>query len=166
MFDPVKEKLLCYMELNDHIAEKLGLPPNAWWRGFVIEDRATGTVFARYRMKYDGGERHWYEIKSEDGKNEASKEVTMKALVKGLEMCVGFLVEKTGQLIGLNVDRQEAIRSWYPPDDNGDTNATIDWLIQQDLIEIKAVGKHSDLIKAGYDLAKADMIGSIDYKEH
>jgi hypothetical protein len=60
----------------------------------------------------------------------------------------------------MDLSNREIVHLHYPPDDNGDTNATLAWLIQQDLAEIKAIGTAAELDKQGL-LEKADMIGKL-----
>jgi len=153
MFQPIVERLLCMMALDDNLAAELEMPPNAWWRGFVVKNRETGLISARYRMKYDNRPPNWYELQAN-----ADNPHTMEKLVEGLEGAITTMVTMAAKAMGKNIEGRQIIECWYPPDDKGDVQATLDWLIQQDLIEIKAVGTAEKLMKEGR-MERADMLG-------
>lgn len=66
-----KQKLLCFMLVDDALGEKiLGPSANgiAFWRAFIVEDRQTGEVSGFWRFKYPDGNRSWYSLKAKAGK--------------------------------------------------------------------------------------------------
>ena len=126
-----KEKLLCMMVLDDDVAAQLSREAGpAFWRGFIVQDRATGQIFAKFRYRYANGERNWYEIQPHQQNDQ-----TMLTLRCKLE---DSLVGIAGHL---HIDLSRAIKCFYPPDDEGDPTRILSWLEERDLIEIKFAKK-------------------------
>lgn len=123
-----KEKLLCHMLLDDGIAQRVvpGAAP-AYWRAFIVQDRETGIISAKFRFRKPNGDRDWHEIIPA-----LQNDQTVQRLRRSLEA-----VLRTGLLLVQGINPEHAIKSFYPPDDGGDPNRTIIWLEQQDLIEEK-----------------------------
>ena len=126
-----KEKLLCLMVLHDDIAQQMfpGVEP-AFWRGFIVQNRETGKVFAKMRFKYPD-HTNWAEIVPKEQNDNPVK--TMEYL--RARMVLTFTVV-TGILGG---DAAHAIQCFFPPDDGGDGCKTLIWLEMQDLVEITEV---------------------------
>lgn len=157
MFDPNKEKLLCMQTLDDDLAAELGLPTNAFWRGFIVQDRESKRISGRYRFKYDQGEPHWYELK----RSLDNPSFTVEELVKGVGMAVTVMAKIAAQAMNVDISDREIFECHYPPDDNGDVNATLSWLLQQDLVEVTAIGTGPELTKDGH-IQRADMIVKVE----
>jgi len=131
-----KDKLLCMLIMNDDLARDLGLPHDAFWVGFVLQERTSGLIYAAYRFKQSNGEKSWHSMKPNP-----EKQRTMEELVEGLIKAVMMLIEKVipGSEVKMN-EPVEAISAYYPPDDNGDTEATLAWLFEHDLVEASING--------------------------
>jgi len=131
-FNLNEEKLLCHMVLDDKysklVCEGAG---TAYWRAFIVENRATHLVTANWRFRYADGTDSWYEWKP---KVPADRTASMMELEHGLRF---MLVEAFRQFIGKDVE--DAIHSFYPPDDQGDGTRTIEWLVEKDLITLKKI---------------------------
>lgn len=70
------EKLLSHIVLDDRYApmmsERAG---EAYFRGFIVENRQTGKVTLKYRFKYCDGKRSWFEVRLKKGGPEAVSEL-------------------------------------------------------------------------------------------
>jgi len=156
MFNPISEKLLCMLALSDTIADKLGMPADAFWRGFVVQDRQSGEIRARHRFKYSDTKKNWHEIRSSSKGKALSKEELVDSLKHGLSIVMAFAAVH----FEVNLDELdgEIVQEFYPPDDNGDVQATLDWLVQQDLVEIKAVMKVGDFLAGRAPGGLPDMV--------
>lgn len=121
MWDTRKQKLRCFMTIDDRLGEHFGHAGVAYWRAFILEDRATGEVFGLYRFKHKDGSRNWIRL-TPHGQGQAAAE-TLRC---GLE----DVINTAASSVGLPY-RAEC---FYPPDDEGDPQKTIDWLLKYDLI--------------------------------
>ena len=125
-----EEKLLCHMVLDDSYASKVcPVASKAFWRAFIVQNRATGQISAKMRWNYTTKGRSWVVIKPGP-----ETKVPLNHLRRNLENVICTALERIG-----HIDQSEAaqaIKSFYPPDDGGDGMKTIQWLIDQDLIEI------------------------------
>lgn len=120
-----KQKLRCLMLVNDELGEKMygsKMHGVAYWRAFIVEDRATGEMSAMYRFKHADGKSDWVEIKT-DRKGNAG----IEHLRTGLEETINLACE----VVGLKFRAE----SFFPPDDEGDFKKVIEWLLKYDLIE-------------------------------
>jgi hypothetical protein len=125
-----KEKLLCFMLLDDGFAKQISVAADdAFWRGFIVQDRATGLVSMKFRFKYKNGNRNWYNV---NPKHQHGQE-TVELLRNSLEdvLCEALKIH------GLSSEQvRNAVQCFYPPDDGGDFMATATWLAERDLVEI------------------------------
>jgi hypothetical protein len=139
MWDTSKQKLLCFMLIDDSLGEKIYGPEAkgiAYWRAFIVEDRKTGEVMGMYRFKHPDGTRNWVHIKP---KNPAEKRDAVVARLRcGLEDTINIAAKVAGL--------PNRVQCFYPPDDGGDAGKTIIWLEQHDLIEISRVLKPGEQI--------------------
>jgi hypothetical protein len=123
-----EERLLCMMLLDDGIAPRLSVRAGpAFWRCFIVQNRKTGIIYAKYRFRYkDPEEDRWYHIvpATQDAN-------TLQGTREKIEATYRLAVSIAGEA------PENAIQCFYPPDDGGDHMKTIIWLEQQDLIEIK-----------------------------
>ena len=125
------EKLHCLIVLDDDIASKLSARPGpAFFRAFIVEDRATGQMRMKFRFQYiNPDERNWYLVTTKLRGVEA-----IEFFQQGIEV-----MQRTAALAMGHQLPKDAISSFYPPDDGGDATATIIWLEMNDLIEIREV---------------------------
>jgi hypothetical protein len=127
-WNTAEEKLLCFMALDDVVAQKLNVnADSAYWRAFIVQDRKTGEMCAKFRYKYRDGNRNWYKV------TPPTQENAVERLVEGLKQ----VHELACQLFGLQVS--DVVGCYYPPDDGGDPFVAIRWLEEQDLIEVTEV---------------------------
>jgi hypothetical protein len=124
-----KEKLLCFMVLNDDVSKRLSSKAGtAYWRAFVVQDRMTGEISTKFRFKYQNGDRSWFRIGS---RVKGSSEEIVKDFVDGISQTLLL-----GASLFEGIDISSYIECFYPPDDGGDPNKTIEWLEKEDLIEV------------------------------
>lgn len=137
-----EEKLLSLIAIDDSLALRLSPEASdAFFRAFVVEDRKTGKVECRYRMKYRNGQRNWYSFKlKEDVPKDAAVDKFEEAIKKMMSIAAGVF----------DVPDTAVVKCFRPPDDAGDPDATLQWLVDRDLVEVKwAEGWVGDLIKPG-----------------
>jgi len=136
-----EEKLLCFMVLSDSMAKELtDIAGEAFWRAFIVQNRKTGKITAKYRFKYNDGHRNWFEVAP--SKNLSASD-TVEYLRDGLETVLKMALDVFG------VDPQKiarSIESFYPPDDGGDLEKTLEWIRSKpDLFELtEARDGHTD----------------------
>jgi hypothetical protein len=130
-WDSDSEKLRCHIVLDDDAAQKLSSRAgNAYFRAFIVENRATHQIGMKFRYKYrNPEERQWYFVTTDKPGEEGVED-----FVFGIRS-----VLLTGAAM-MHVElRDDQIVEFYPPDDGGDSTKTIIWLEMQDLIEISEV---------------------------
>lgn len=129
-----KEKLLCLMVLDDAIAQKMlpGIEP-AFWRGFIVQDRQTGSIFAKFRFRYKEHS-NWAEIVPT-----VQNDNTLQDLRFKLELTFRLAADIFSTANGVVVDIDKVMACFYPPDDDGDPGKTLIWLEMRDLIGITRV---------------------------
>jgi hypothetical protein len=121
------EKLLCHMVLLDEYAKQLSDDAGeAFWRAFIVQNRETGEIIAKFRWNYKSRGRCWYQMKpGPDVKDQ------LQHLRRALENTTCEALEHFGVD---PVAAAQAIQSFYPPDDEGHGIRTVNWLLEQDLI--------------------------------
>lgn len=125
-----KEKLLCFVVLDDVVAEVISEGAGtAFFRAFVVQDRESGVIQARFRFHYKNGEKSWHEIKPRDQTAE-----TVERLKAGFKL----MLDEAARRMNINLP-DGAVTFHEPPDDGGDGARTIMWLEMQDLIEFVSV---------------------------
>lgn len=129
-FDMSKEKLLCLMALDDSFAEQVtDRAGEAFWRAFIVENRKTGAITANHRFRYKNGD-HWYTLTPREQKGMATRD----SLIESLRKVIGTaLLQFTG------FEGNRLIHCHYPPDDGGDTEHTLRWLIEKDLVFVSKI---------------------------
>lgn len=132
-FDLDREKMICFIVLNDDLAPKLSsLAAPAYFRAFILEDRKTHEIFAKMRFRYDTDEANWYVLHS---RPEDDRETAITYLNSGI---VG--VSQLGMAIcGIDAtETEDAIQCFYLPDDEGTPMKTVLWLAQHNLISVSS----------------------------
>lgn len=131
-FDLNKEKLRCLIYLDDSLAGRLSCTAGSmYWCAFILENRTTHQVSAQFRFKYVGGEKNWFQIHPKEQTNP-------EAVIADLRCNLEGVIKIALQVFGVETEAIEnAIRCYYPPDDEGDPSRTLLWLDQQDLVEIE-----------------------------
>lgn len=132
-----EERLLCHMLLRDELAARLKLTSEGttFWRAFIVQNRKSGEVYAKMRFRHKKDKASWSRIHPIDQSN-AQK--TVQYLQSNLEEVLTTALELMHPEIG-SAEVRSAVVSFFPPPDDGDGSKTIDWLIAQDLIQIKEV---------------------------
>ncbi len=131
-FDLNKEKLRCFMVLDDDLAMKLVRTAGpAYWRGFIMEDRETHLITAVHRFSYADGAKSWFGIKV---KEQIGPEEAIHGLCCALEDAIKIALSIFGVEPAVT---EEAVYCFYPPDDEGEPTKTMIWLEQQGLVEIE-----------------------------
>ena len=140
-----KERLLCHMVLTDDIAPLLSdIAGPAYWRAFILQDRDSKIVYARFRYRYqkpDGSsESSWYKIEPQNQIG-TSPESTVRHLRESLEK-----VLKTGMaIVGLSEQQiNSSVVCFYPPADVDDAEQILAWMIEKDLIQVMTVNSKMD----------------------
>lgn len=129
MIDFNEMKLHVFMIVDDKLGEKIvGPGVDAYWRGFVIEDRKTGKVSAKYRFKYPDGHKSWDSFSCKDN---IDKKAQIAKLTAGLEDVINI----AARAFGLDF----RVKSFFPPDDGGDCWKTVEWLQKTDFVTITKV---------------------------
>lgn len=117
------------MALDDSYAARLSLDAgNAFWRAFIVQNRATGKIICKMRWNYKSKGRNWIHITPGPEVKDP-----LLHLRRNLENVITTAMEKLGHIDPL--EAASAVKSFYPPDDGGDGMKTIAWLKEQDLIE-------------------------------
>lgn len=121
------EKLLCHIVLNDRFAKDLSSRAGpAFFRGFIVQDRATGIVSMKFRFRYEDDDRQWYEVKPKEqgpGTMDELRTAMLQIMVEAAALMHKRLPAGS-------------VEFFYPPDDGGQAERTIAWLKEQDLIEV------------------------------
>jgi hypothetical protein len=134
--DTSKEKLLAMIVLPDESALIVFGEPvqGGHLRGFVLEDRKTGEVYAEYRQKYPNGHKHWYEIRPKPG---MAKKEAEEYLISGLKTVATLSIQMYPRIVdGKSESKLEAQAFVVPEDCREDGDKTLQWLLEQDLVEI------------------------------
>jgi hypothetical protein len=123
-----EEKLLCHIVLDDDVADELSDRAGpAFFRGFIVQDRASGVVALKYRFRCERpDESFWFHVKPSNQQDEIVDRLC----------CTMLLVLIQGATLAGKTLPSNAIKFFYPPDDEGDALRTIEWLKEKDLIEI------------------------------
>jgi len=133
-FNLETQKLHCVIVLDDGIGQKLSDKAGiAFFRAFIVEDRKTGEVLCNERYRYTH-EDSWYRLNIGRHGELLNREEKVEYLAHMVE---------TVMRIGLeNLTKQAApegvVTRHYPPEPD-DSEKTLEWLIAQDLMEIKSI---------------------------
>jgi hypothetical protein len=133
-FNDVTQKLLCLITLDDRIGAALSdRAGTAFFRAFVVEDRKTGDVSARHRFRYTHGD-SWYAVTLSPEKQKLSRDEKVGYLAERIE---SFMQQGCEKLAGMKPPKKMMER-FYPPEPE-DGGKTIQWLIEQDLVEVTSI---------------------------
>jgi hypothetical protein len=128
-WDAAREKLRCMIVQDDSVAELLSdRAAPAFFRAFIVEDRATGAVEMKFRWHYkDPDEKSWG-IVTTDKRGAEAVEYLQDGLTKVLTTAIA--------MIAGSHPPEDVVHAFYPPDDGGDAGSTLIWLDMKDLVEI------------------------------
>ena len=105
-FDLNKEKMRCLMVLDDVVAGRLSCAAGpAYWRAFIMEDRATHLVRGEFRFKYDNGEKNWFQ-------SQPKVQTSPGAEVEKLRCELEDILKKALEIFGLNAAAVENARAF------------------------------------------------------
>jgi hypothetical protein len=137
-WDSPNEKLRCHILLVDNVAQALSPRAGpAFFRAFIVEDRATGAVSMKFRYNYKNpDDKKWYGVTT-DKRGDAAVEYMRNAITVTLMTALSVLVAR-------REIPEKAVLAFYPPDDGGDPAKTVIWLDMRDLIEITAVKEETN----------------------
>jgi hypothetical protein len=132
------QKLLCLMVLDDELAALLSdQAGEAFWRAFIVEDRVTGEIHARQRFRYVDHD-SWSHLNLNAERQKKSREERVDYLRGGLE----FVLRGAFAMLTKGAPApKDMVVNFFPPDDQGDGNNTLKWLIEKDLIYVRGVEK-------------------------
>lgn len=123
------EKLLCLVVLDDHTANHLSSETGeAFFRAFIVQDRATGLIRMNFRFRYRDGKDSWFSVTPKD----------QQGALAELRDGIATVLEQASQGIGHPLKPGD-VAYFEPPDDEGDFFRTIDWLVERDLINTPRV---------------------------
>jgi hypothetical protein len=134
-FNLEKERLRCLIVLNDQVADALSSRAgNAFFRAFVVEDCKTGEVWCKQRFRYVDSD-SWSHMHHGPDQQKLSIDGRVKFFVDGIEkvLLTGLTMMAGGATVPKGV-----VTCFYPPNPE-DQRATLEWLIQQDLVEMTQV---------------------------
>jgi hypothetical protein len=137
MIELNKEKVLCMLVLNDDLGAALSdRASDAFWRGFITQNRATGEINGKMRFKYiDPPETSWMacDLSAENQRKSVAERVA--CLQEGIECIIlGSIQERHAENLA---PPKGAFTTHWPPDDGGDLMATVRWLEEMDLINVR-----------------------------
>jgi len=133
MLDFRKDRLLAMLVVDDSLGAELygeaarGL---AYLRGWILQNRATGEIWATWRFKRPDGQRNWYELHPKKGSIEAPEQLETRFRC-GIEDVFNLAARR------LNV---RAEQTWhYPPSREMTEREILDWLMAEGLMEVVGV---------------------------
>jgi hypothetical protein len=131
-----EEQLLCHFLLDDSVAYDFNLTPTkvAYLRGFIVKNRESGKMTCRFRLRRSD-EDSWYDMEPTNPDEHLS---LFAARIKaGLVMATTMFAKKRAPFETELERIKNSFHFFFPPDDGGDPDKTVQWLIDRDLIEIR-----------------------------
>jgi hypothetical protein len=123
-----QEKLLALVVLSDDVASIITASAGeAFFRAFAVENRTTGEALIRFRFRYKDHD-SWYTMQPRDNTRDG-----IAKMVDSFSYVIRLAIKK---LCGIDVS-DNLTEIFYPPDDDGDSDRTLQWLIQQDLVTVR-----------------------------
>jgi hypothetical protein len=134
-----EERLICLMVLDDEVGQLASdIAGEAFFRAFVVENRKTGRVHCKFRFRYD--QEHgdsWYHLDPREEDRGKSRAQMVSLYTETVEMFLLLAIEK---LFGRKPPKG-ILTSHFPPDDEGDGTRTLNWLVAEDLVQVRAEKK-------------------------
>lgn len=119
------EKLRMLIALTDRDVERLcNRAGQAFFRAFIVENRETGHLMARFRFRYTTGD-SWYDV--EPKKQDGAIEFLRNALTD--------MILTTSAILVIPI-KENDLHYYSPPDDQGNPDHTVAWLLEHDLVEL------------------------------
>lgn len=145
-FNLPKENLHCLVVLSDQIAPLMSENAGgAFWRGFIVEDRETGEIWAKQRFRYKDGDSWCHMHLSPEMRKLPVKEQVQrfatgfeKVLSGAMAMMAGTAKNATDAMRADNGVPKGLVTCFYPPHPE-DPEATFNWLIAEGLVEVKEI---------------------------
>ena len=134
------QKLLCLIGLNDQLASLLGMPGEAFFRAFIVQERATGEILMNMRFRYADGD-SWGQVKLDTERQKLSRAERVAYLQESMERILRQALSLTAP--GSPVPK-DAVVCHYPPPPDGEPQETLDWLIAEDLVRVTAIERTED----------------------
>lgn len=134
-FNLMEQRLLCLIVLNDRLGHILSdKAKDAFFRAFIVQERDTSEVLCNYRFRYQDGD-SWYTVNLSAEKQALPVKKRIEFIRHAIE---DVMLRKSLQILADSMPPKDAVTCFYPPDpENGE--ATLQWLIDQDLVEITKV---------------------------
>jgi hypothetical protein len=129
------QKLHCLIVIDDTLGKALSCnADDAYFRAFVVEERETGEVFAKMRFRYTDNT-SWMEIHLDPEKQKLSVAERVRYISGTVQR-----VMRTGMMVfaGGGPVPDAAVVLFNPPNPD-DAEGTLEWLIQQDLVQITKI---------------------------
>ncbi len=122
-----KEKLLTLVVLSDARAEHLSpMVGEAFFRAFIVQDRLSGEVGLNFRFRYKDGKDSWFSAKPKDGH-------TPQEQARELREAMAEILLTAASAMGVSMSPLD-IEYFDPPDDEGEWERTVQWLLDRDLV--------------------------------
>jgi hypothetical protein len=120
-----QEKLLALILVDDGRAKELSvLAGEAFFRAFIVEDRQSGRIRITFRFRYSDGHDSWFHV---DPKEQNA------ATFRELREAITAVVMMATEQMGLSLSPLD-VKCFQPPDDGGDWERTVQWLLENDLV--------------------------------
>jgi len=132
-----KEKLLVMVVLDDDIGKLVtSRAGEAFFRAFVVENRGTGVMECRLRFRYTDHD-SWFTITPKGDKSRAEQ-------VADFEEGMHHVVLTAMEMLAGVKPPEKIVKSYYVPDDEGDPQKTVNWLLANDLMHITKIEEMSE----------------------
>jgi len=127
-----EEQLVALIVLNDARALRLSYKAGeAFFRGFIVRNRQSSVMEMRFRFRYQDGD-SWFEVRQREGQPRA------EAIREFREGITHVLL---GAAAGLGVALEPSdVMFFEPPDDEGNWERTVQWLVEGDLVHPRKSG--------------------------
>jgi hypothetical protein len=143
------QKLHCLIVLDDRLGAALSNNAGeAFFRAFVVENRETGEVICNQRFRYKDGD-SWMRMQLGPPHQHLDLEGRIAHFADGIGrvMRLGLKISAGGA-----EPPEESITYFYPPNPE-DSQATYEWLVGQDLVEVRSIirdGVETRVTKEGH----------------
>jgi len=118
-----EESILAVIVIDDGISKELmGTFVGAYFRAFILKNRQSGEVYAKFRFKYPDNKRSWSILTPKDQATAKQK------LIEGITT---MLMKATRHMLNKDIDVVV-----YEPPNPDNTEETIRWLEEKDVISV------------------------------